>query len=86
MSIKTFKVGLPIKHDLRKSLTMKPAYICFSLWIALMSISGSRRIKPKEREKPKSSPLKEEILDQRGTIIADLEESLLIKPQGLMHK
>ena len=51
-----------------------------------MSISGSRRIKPKEREKPKSSPLKEEILDQRGTIIADLEESLLINPQGLMHK
>ena len=25
MSIRTFKVGLPIEHDLRKSLTMKPA-------------------------------------------------------------
>ena len=25
VSIRTFKVGLPIEHDLRKSLTMKPA-------------------------------------------------------------
>ena len=24
MAIRTFKVGLPTKHDLRKSLTMKP--------------------------------------------------------------
>ena len=24
MAIKTFKVGLPMNHDLRKSLTMKP--------------------------------------------------------------
>ena len=24
MAIKTFKVGLPAKHDLRKSLTKKP--------------------------------------------------------------
>ena len=24
VSIRTFKVGLPIKHDLRKSLTRKP--------------------------------------------------------------
>ena len=25
VAIRTFKVGLPTKHDLRKSLTMKPA-------------------------------------------------------------
>ena len=25
MAIRTFKVGLPMNHDLRKSLTMKPA-------------------------------------------------------------
>ena len=25
VAIRTFKVGLPIEHDLRKSLTMKPA-------------------------------------------------------------
>ena len=24
MAVKTFKVGLPMNHDLRKSLTMKP--------------------------------------------------------------
>ena len=24
MAIRTFKVGLPVKHDLRKSLTKKP--------------------------------------------------------------
>ena len=24
VAIRTFKVGLPIEHDLRKSLTMKP--------------------------------------------------------------
>ena len=24
MAIRTFKVGLPMKHDLRKSLTIKP--------------------------------------------------------------
>ena len=25
VAIRTFKVGLPVKHDLRKSLTKKPA-------------------------------------------------------------
>ena len=25
MAVRTFKVGLPMNHDLRKSLTMKPA-------------------------------------------------------------
>jgi len=29
LAIRTFKVGLPTNHDLRKSLTMKPAWsIC----------------------------------------------------------
>ena len=31
MDIKTFKVGLPVEHDLRKSLTKKP--IRSVLWL-----------------------------------------------------
>ena len=80
MAIRTFKVGLPTEHDLRKSLTMKPAKICVSSWTTLMSISRLRRIKPKEREKPKSSSLKEEILGLKGIIIANPGESLLTNP------
>ena len=41
--IKTFKVGLPVKHDLRKSLTKKPVRVCVSSWTILTSISGSRK-------------------------------------------
>lgn len=26
MAVRTFKVGLPMNHDLRKSLSMKPAW------------------------------------------------------------
>ena len=37
----------------------------------MISISGSKRIKPKEREKPKSSPLKGEILSLKGIITVD---------------
>ena len=48
--IRTFKVGLPTEHDLRKSLTMNLHEICVNSWIKLMSINGSRRISNKGRE------------------------------------
>ena len=44
VAIRTFKVSLPTKHNLRKSLTMKPARL-----IKLMSINGLKRISSKGR-------------------------------------
>ena len=51
-----------------------------------MSMSKSRKTKLREREKPKSSSLKREILDRGGIITVDLGENLLTNHQGLMHK
>ena len=51
MAISTFKVGLPAEHDLRKSLTGKPVTNVRLLWIGLISIGESRRIRYKEKER-----------------------------------
>ena len=51
MAISTFKVGLPVEHDLRKSLTGKPVTNVRLLWIRLISIGESRRIRYKEKER-----------------------------------
>ena len=53
--IRTFKVGLPTEHGLRKSLTEKllPAYA--SSWIGLISIKGLRRTNSKARERVRLS-------------------------------
>ena len=51
MAISTFKVGLPAEHDLRKSLTGKPVTNVRLLWIGLISIRESRRIRYREKER-----------------------------------
>ena len=51
MAISTFKVGLLAEHDLRKSLTGKPVTNVRLLWIGLISIGESRRIRYKEKER-----------------------------------
>ena len=51
MAISTFKVGLLAEHDLRKSLTGKPVTNVRLLWIGLISIGESRRIRYREKER-----------------------------------
>ena len=51
MAISTFKVGLPAEHDLRKSLTGKLVTNVRLLWIGLISIRESRRIRYREKER-----------------------------------
>ena len=42
-AIKTFKVGLPTEHGLRKSLTGKLAPVYANSWTELISIKGLRK-------------------------------------------
>ena len=58
VAIRTFKVGLPTEHDLRKSLIKKPVRsVCqlmdCSSWTILISIKWSRRTSNRERGKLK---------------------------------
>ena len=58
VAIRTLKVGLPIEHDLRKSLIRKPVrsvrqLMDYSSWTILMSIRWSRRTSNRERGKLK---------------------------------
>ena len=77
IAIRTFKVGLPAKHDLRKSLTRKPVRsVCVGSWIALMSISGSRKTSKRKMGRLRWSLKIEEILGQTNTITTDLKEIL----------
>ena len=55
MAVRTFKVGLPTKHDLRKSLTKEPVRVCVDLWTALMNTRGSRKTNSKARGKVRLS-------------------------------
>ena len=77
VAIRTFKVGLPVEHELRKSLTKKPVKVCVSLWIGLINTNGSRMISNRGRERQKWFPLTEETLGLRGTITTDLVEIFL---------
>ena len=86
MAIRTFKVGLPKEHDLRKSLTMKPAK---SMCQLIDHINEHKQVKEDQTQgkgKTKFSPLKIEVLRQRGIIIANPEESSLTNHQGIMHR
>ena len=51
VAIKTFNVGLPAEHGLRKSLTEKPTPMCTNSWIELISIKGSRKTTNRVRGK-----------------------------------
>ena len=55
MAIRTFKVGLPTKHDLRKSLTKKPVRSVLDLWTTLMNTREWRKTNNKERGKVRLS-------------------------------
>ena len=51
VAIRTFKVDLPTKHDLRKSLTRKPVRSVRRLMVVLTNTSRSRRTSSKGRER-----------------------------------
>ena len=51
VAISTFKAGLLAEHDLRKSLTGKLVTNVRLLWIGLISIGESRRIRYREKER-----------------------------------
>ena len=73
IAIRTFKVW----QALRKSLTRKPVRnVCVGSWIALMSISGSRKTSKRKMGRLRWSLKIEEILGQTNTITTDLEEIL----------
>ena len=76
VAIRTFKVGLPVKHDLKKSLTGNRSRVCVGSWIALMSISGLRRTNNRERGRLRWSLKTEGILGRTNTITTNLEEIL----------
>ena len=71
-AIKTFKVGLPAEHGLRKSLTEKLVISVRQLIDQMISIKGSRRTNSKARVKVRSSPRREEISGQTTITITDL--------------
>ena len=86
MAIRTFKVGLPKEHDLRKSLTMKPAKSTRQLIDHINEHKQVEEDQTQGKGKTKFSPLKIEVLRQRGIIIANPEESSLTNHQGIMHR
>ena len=51
VAIRTFKVSLPVGHDLRKSLTKKLVRIVRLSWTVLTSINGSRKTSNKGKGK-----------------------------------
>ena len=83
VAIRTFTVGLPIKHDLRKSITMKPARSMCQLMDRIDSISGLRRIKLKGRVRLICFPLERGILGQEVIITTGLGENSLTSHCGL---
>ena len=77
MAIRTFKVALPTKHDLRKSLTMKHAKACPNLWIRLTSTSKLRWISGKGKGRQRLLLLTKEISGWRDIITTNLGGILL---------
>ncbi|XP_075659247.1 uncharacterized protein LOC142629151 [Castanea sativa] len=75
---RTFRVGLPAEHDLRKSLTRKPVRSVRQLMDRIdESISGSKRINNKGKGSLRWSLKIEGILGQTDTTITILGEILL---------
>ena len=56
VAIRTFKVGLLTEHDLRKSLTMKPARSMRQLMDRINKHKQVEEDQTQGKEKPKSSP------------------------------
>ena len=55
VAISTFKLGLPVEHGLRKSLTGKPVTSYGSSWIGLTSIKRLKKTNSKTRERARLS-------------------------------
>ena len=77
MAIRTFKVGLPAEHGLRKSLTGNLLIVYVNLWTKLTSISGSRRTSNKGNGRLRLSLKRGGISGQTDTTTTDLGETLL---------
>ena len=77
VAIRMFKVGLPTKHELRKSLTKKLVQSMCQLMNRLINLNGSRMISNKGRGRQKWLSLIEEALGLKGVITTDPGEILL---------
>ena len=73
IAIKTFKVGLPSEHGLRKSLTGKPITSLRQLIDQLISTKGSKTTNNKEKGRLRLSLRKGEISGRTNTIITGRE-------------
>ena len=76
VAIRTFKVGVPAKHDLRNFLTSL-LEVCVSSWIVLMSTSRWRRTNSRWKGKLRLSLRIGGISGQTDIIIISPEETLL---------
>ena len=74
VAIKTFKVGLPSEHGLRKSLIGKPVTSLRNSWTELISTRGSKTTNIKEKRKLRLFLRKLGILGRTDTIITGREE------------
>ena len=86
VAIRFFKVGLPIEHNLRKSLTVKPAQNMCQLMDPIDEYKRVKKDQTQGRGKTKVFPPERRDPQPESIIIADPVESLLTSPQGLMHK
>ena len=77
VAIRTFKVGLPAEHGLRKSLTGNLLIVYVNLWTKLTSISGSRRTSNKGNGRLRLSLKRGGISGQTDTTTTDPRETLL---------
>ena len=73
VTIKTFKIGLPSEHGLRKSLISKPSPVYASLWTELISIKGSKMTNNKENGRLRLSLKRGGISGRIDTIITGQE-------------
>ena len=85
VAIRIFKVGLPIEHNLRKSLTMKLARSICQLIDHIDKHMRSRRIRPKGKARPKPYQ-KRRIIRQLVKIRIDPRWILLTSHRGLVRK
>ena len=76
VAIRTFKVGLPAKHDLRKSLTRKPARSIRQLMDRIDEYKQVKEDHNRERGRLRWSLRIERISGWIGTITANLREIL----------
>ena len=77
VTIRTFKVGLPAKHDLRKSLTRKPARSVCQLMDQIDEYKQVEEDQQQENGRAKVVPQDQRDLDRRGTTIIGPREILL---------